>query len=122
MKQATRIQFAVGLGFDRNGEPLSLDTMNEATELAHILLCSAYGGASVHYGSGIWTEKPGDMPTIERTLYLTVDYQVEPNMSSEYPTARMARNLAALFKQRAVHISYWPITTGDIYHADDSNL
>lgn len=116
MKQATRIQFAIGLGaVDSDIDRLGVSAEHYTTTIAHSLLCSAYGGASVHYGSGIWSEKPGATPTIERTLYLTADTLP----AAIGGIASIAGKLAKLFKQQAVHVSYWPITAGDIYHASD---
>jgi len=106
-----RIEFGIGIGFDRKGTPIDSETAEVRIQQALRLVADAFGGAFLIRGDGGWVDN-GHL-IMEPGIVIVAD---TPNQSVS-AARKLALVLATIFNQAAVHITILP----DVWSTDVRN-
>lgn len=102
-----RIAFGIGVGEDRNGDPL--DDLEARTAHALRVVADAFGGVIATRGQGAWLDPESGRLITEDGLILTADTS-DNNRQSVHATANnTAEILRQIFYQNAIRVTILPI-------------
>lgn len=111
----TKITLNIGLGFDKDQQPIDPQRVNEAEALLRDCATRLAGGCTLWRATGAWRQSPGSPVVLEPVLVLDVVVDGGPSFTPGLSRAEVAaRELASLAKlalnQECVAVILQPIT------------
>lgn len=102
-----RICFGIGLGIDREYQPISPDEQKKIIAQVQKLLSEQYGRCKILKGEDAWQDDDGEIIT-ERAIEAIADDTENTTVGSLAKADRIARTIGRLANKRAVHVAVIP--------------
>lgn len=102
-----RIAFGIGIGEDRNGEPLG--DLSARTAHALRVVADAFGGVVATKGQGAWLEPESGRLITEDGLILTADTSDDDEQSVHAIADNIAEILRQIFYQTTIRVTILPL-------------